>query len=96
MNDEKLKELFKEEHSTPNKPANEWASILNKIETKTIGFNFFPPIAASVFVLTLVIIGMSVKPNFNQMYDDELGEYLFSESYFEEQELSFYSDTNSL
>ena len=96
MNDDELKTLLKNDHSTPNKPSNEWPEILGKIETNKKSFNFFPPIVASVFVLTLFILGASVKPNFQQMYDDELGEYMFSESYLEEDDLTFYSDNELL
>ena len=93
MNDDRLNKLFKDDNSSPKKPVNEWPDIVAKIDQEKTSFNFFPPIAASMFVLTLVIIGMSVRPNFERMYDDELAEYMFFDSYLQtEEELSFYSE----
>jgi hypothetical protein len=96
MNDDEIKNLLQSDHSVPDRPHDEWSQILLKIDQKKTSFNFFPPIAASMFVVTLFIIGFSVKPNFKQMYDEELSEYLFSESYFQDDGLSFYSESEIL
>ena len=93
MNDDKIKELFKNDHSAPDKPVNEWSQILNKVEKKKDSFSIYPKIAVSMFVITIAILGISVQQNLQKKYDDQLAEYLFSESYFEDEiELNFYSE----
>lgn len=91
MNDEKIKQLFDKDHSTPEAPAWEWQQIQQKIQTKKTGFAFFPKLAVGVFAVTLVILGFSVKQNLQLQADEQIGQYLFSDSYFVEEELSFYA-----
>lgn len=96
MNDEKMKEIFQKDHSTPERPLGEWNRIQGKIAEERNSFRFFPQIAVSVFALTLVMLGLTVQQNFKQKSDDELAQYLFSENYFADEDLSFYNSDYEL
>ncbi len=88
MNDQKLKDLLKSDHSEPLAPQTEWNQILLKIEKQGDKKNFLfylkPLLLCSI--VGVILFSTTTFKNQRQTHSDEISAYLFEDNYLDEED----------
>lgn len=86
MDDKKLTDLLRQDHSEPQAPNDEWAKINDRIESKPL-LNTKQWMSAVACVAVLIVLKLQITEfRGGQRLDDNLGQYLLEEDYFSQEE----------
>ncbi len=92
MDDNQLKDLLARDLSIPEKPANEWKKIEDKIETKRFRKKFIWPTLATICLLAVISFSqMQEEVSLESAPESEIADFLLKDKLFVYEEDNLYA-----